>query len=75
MQTLVIAQYKGGFPLKLIVAKDFFSRIVWYGVGMLNLCLRPRKCEGELLVEEKPRRFGTFSSFLLITRKRSIICK
>ena len=40
--------------------KIIFSSIVWYGVGMPNLSLRPRKCEGQLLVAEKPRNFRLY---------------
>ena len=47
--------------------KIFFSKIVWYGVGMPNLSLRSRKCGGQLLVAEKPRNFRIFSSFSLIS--------
>ena len=43
--------------------KIFFSKIVWYGVGMPNLSLRSRKSGGQLLVAEKPRNFRIFFHF------------
>ena len=60
-----LTQYIGGFQLTLIAGKYFFSRIFWYGVGVPNQCLRPRKCGGQLSWPKNLEIFGRFPVFRL----------